>query len=177
MNEPVDYDEMMVKSSGALAPSTRSPTKAVKGLVEQIEALGAKATPRPWKRGPSGIYADRLGSGYVLFHTLSTLGDRYAEIDNEEFVSALVNHWPEIKSALSRLAAAGEALKELPRLQARIDELMLEFCPEDMTIEQRAEWARNQRPVDAAEQSRIDAALTTPLSVSPEGEQKEDTDG
>lgn len=29
--------------------------------------------------------------------------------------------------------------------QARIDRLMLEHCPEEMTIEQRAEWAKNQR--------------------------------
>ena len=32
-------------------------------------------------------------------------------------------------------------------LQARIDELMLEYCPDEMTTAQMDEWARNQRPV------------------------------
>jgi hypothetical protein len=36
--------------------------------------------------------------------------------------------------------------------QARIDALMMEFCPGEMSAAQRAEWARNQRPVSPAEQ-------------------------
>jgi hypothetical protein len=32
--------------------------------------------------------------------------------------------------------------------QARIDALMLEFCPDEMDAEQRAEWANHQKPVD-----------------------------
>lgn len=36
--------------------------------------------------------------------------------------------------------------EELAAAQAKIDSLMLEFCPEEMTEEQTAEWARNQRP-------------------------------
>ena len=32
-------------------------------------------------------------------------------------------------------------------MQAKIDSLMIEFCPEDMTREQWAEWGRHQRPV------------------------------
>lgn len=30
--------------------------------------------------------------------------------------------------------------------QAKIDALMLEYCPEEITPDQRAEWARHQRP-------------------------------
>lgn len=33
-------------------------------------------------------------------------------------------------------------------MQARIDELMLEYCPHEMTQEQFDEWARHQAPVD-----------------------------
>lgn len=33
-------------------------------------------------------------------------------------------------------------------LQARLDALMLEFCPDDMTDEQRAAWAARQKPVE-----------------------------
>ena len=32
-------------------------------------------------------------------------------------------------------------------LQAKIDALMLEFCPEDMTKEQLERWAKSQKPV------------------------------
>lgn len=31
-------------------------------------------------------------------------------------------------------------------LQAKIDRLMLEYCPDEMTPEQLAEWAANQKP-------------------------------
>lgn len=38
-----------------------------------------------------------------------------------------------------------ELKRELAAKQAQIDALMLEFCPDEMTDEQRANWARNQR--------------------------------
>jgi hypothetical protein len=41
-----------------------------------------------------------------------------------------------------------EAYREWDRLKARIDALMLEYCPDEMTPEQTAEWARNQVPAD-----------------------------
>ena len=31
-------------------------------------------------------------------------------------------------------------------LQAKIDRLMLEYCPDEMTQEQLNEWAKNQKP-------------------------------
>lgn len=47
------------------------------------------------------------------------------------------------------------ALKELEAevaaKQAKIDELMLEYCPDEMTPEQIEEWGRNQRPVAVSE--------------------------
>lgn len=43
---------------------------------------------------------------------------------------------------------AEKAEAELAALQARIDALMLEFCPEDMTEEQVAAWSARQRVVD-----------------------------
>jgi hypothetical protein len=50
-----------------------------------------------------------------------------------------------------------EALEYIERLeadvqakQARIDALMLEHCPDEMTAEQREEWARHQEPVRSA---------------------------
>ena len=35
---------------------------------------------------------------------------------------------------------------EVERLEAKIDELMLEYCPDEMTPEQVAEWAKHQVP-------------------------------
>lgn len=33
--------------------------------------------------------------------------------------------------------------------QAEIDRLMLEFCPEEMTEDQKAEWAKHQKPLES----------------------------
>lgn len=38
-------------------------------------------------------------------------------------------------------------VRQRDELQARLDALMLEYCPAEMTPEQVAEWERNQRPV------------------------------
>lgn len=35
---------------------------------------------------------------------------------------------------------------EVARKQAEIDRLMLEYCPDEMTAEQLAEWSAHQRP-------------------------------
>ena len=37
---------------------------------------------------------------------------------------------------------------EVAALQARIDALMLEYCPDEMTPEQVANWAKHQRKVE-----------------------------
>jgi hypothetical protein len=37
-----------------------------------------------------------------------------------------------------------QLVSEIEQLQARIDSLMLEFCPDEMSDEQRAEWGRRQ---------------------------------
>jgi len=41
-------------------------------------------------------------------------------------------------------------------LQAKIDALMLEYCPDEMTPEQLANWGANQRPVSPEVQTEID---------------------
>lgn len=46
--------------------------------------------------------------------------------------------------------------------QAKIDALMLEYCPDEMTPEQTEEWGRNQRPVSDEQQRAIEAALGVP---------------
>lgn len=55
-----------------------------------------------------------------------------------------------------KLVVAGPESREIDRLQARIDELMLEHCPEEMTKEQLARWAKAQRPLSEAEMEAFD---------------------
>lgn len=50
--------------------------------------------------------------------------------------------WRELQQRAERAEAEAAAL------QARLDALMLEFCPDDMTGEQRAAWAARQKPVE-----------------------------
>jgi hypothetical protein len=51
------------------------------------------------------------------------------------------------------------ALDELKALQARIDGLMLEYCPDEMTPEQVEEWGRNQVRCSPEEEAAINAAV------------------
>ena len=67
---------------------------------------------------------------------------RYAVFD-ADFGSDILEYeggswvkWEDVESLVKKNAA----------LQAKIDELMLEYCPDEMTPEQIAEWERNQSP-------------------------------
>ena len=51
------------------------------------------------------------------------------------------------------------------RFQAKLDEVMLEYCPDEMTDDQKAEWARHQQPVSEQEQQAIDAVLGLPANA------------
>lgn len=45
--------------------------------------------------------------------------------------------------------------REIARLQARIDALMLEYCPDEMTPEQVTNWERHQKAVHNASLSGL----------------------
>jgi len=49
-----------------------------------------------------------------------------------------------------------EAKRQLAAKQAQIDELMLEYCPDEMTEEQLAEYARHQVPISDERQAAIE---------------------
>lgn len=57
------------------------------------------------------------------------------------------------------VARAMRAERDLAAKQAEIDRLMLEFCPDDMTREQFAEWAKNQKPVTEAAPDQVSELL------------------
>ena len=48
-------------------------------------------------------------------------------------------------------AGAASRDAEVAFLQSRIDELMLEYCPNEMTKDQLDNWAAHQRPVGESE--------------------------
>jgi hypothetical protein len=56
---------------------------------------------------------------------------------------AFDSRWDRFRSEW-RPETALELLAELGRRQAKIDALMLEYCPGEMTPEQTAAWARHQ---------------------------------
>lgn len=48
---------------------------------------------------------------------------------------------------------------EVDALQVKIDTLMFEYCPEEMTPEQVDEWGKAQRPVSPEVAAAIDATI------------------
>ena len=58
-----------------------------------------------------------------------------------------------------------ERNRQVMALKCQIDALMLEYCPDEMTDDQKAEWARHQQPVSEQEQQTIDAVLGLPANV------------
>ena len=55
--------------------------------------------------------------------------------------------YPSSAAELLALADRVEAVeRDAASKQARIDALMLEYCPDEMTPDQREEWARHQKP-------------------------------
>lgn len=79
-----------------------------------------------------------------------------AERERDEALGRLAAYRVDYPDALAKLASAERLARER---QARIDALMLEYCPEEMTQEQRDEWGRNQRSLSPEEEARIDTIV------------------
>lgn len=62
-------------------------------------------------------------------------------------VRPAVSRMREQIEALEKIASVSkEILPTLCAMQAEIDSLMIEFCPDEMSPRQLAEWAARQRP-------------------------------
>lgn len=72
----------------------------------------------------------------------ATIAEQAAELE-----VLRVAHRAHEDSNLKMLAKLKQQAHELESLQCKIDALMLEYCPDEMTEEQKVEWARHQRPV------------------------------
>lgn len=73
--------------------------------------------------------------------------------DDIEYLYKMIDYWKSrvitLKASRARFWHLSRQLKqENNALQAKIDALMLEFCPEEMTQKQLEEWVRTQRHVD-----------------------------
>ena len=77
-----------------------------------------------------------------------------------------LEEWSRAEGELKALRSeSGPTDRELT-LQAKIDALMLEYCPEDMTPEQVEEWGRHQRAATPEQEVQIETARSstgTPL--------------
>jgi len=80
----------------------------------------------------------------------------------------------DLETALIRQKNSGEEAKELIKridqhlkdksvkinaLQAKIDQLMFEYCPEEMTERQKENWGKHQKPVTAEQQAELEESL------------------
>ena len=63
------------------------------------------------------------------------------EADHLRHRLVLAEHHANVMQGFAEVAA-----RKADAIQAQLDALMLEFCPDEMTDEQRANWVRHQRP-------------------------------
>lgn len=123
-----------------------NPTTELERVLELVE----KATPGPWRVSGTSHLCD------AKRHIIHPQGE------DGEAIAAAVNfirkHGPTLLEALRDAERVAALEREVAAKQARIDALMLEYCPDEMTPEQVAEWSRHQRPVSEHEADAIDAA-------------------
>lgn len=74
--------------------------------------------------------------------------------------------WPDFARSLAVELDAAQA--RVAELQARVDALMIEFCPIEITPKQWENYKKYQRRVSAEDERRIDAALSEQAPVSDE---------
>ncbi len=65
------------------------------------------------------------------------------------------------------LAFARQLERVAGPLQAKLDRLMLEYCPEEMSKEQMEEWAKHQVPAGPEAEARLNAALSPRVAQEP----------
>ena len=97
--------------------------------IEKLKALALSATHGPWE-------FSRDSWTVTTPDCDGDIGVYIPESDTDttgEFIAATN---PDVVLAM---------IDELERRQAKIDALMLEYCPGEMTAEQMAEWKRHQK--------------------------------
>lgn len=86
-----------------------------------------------------------------MWQEIARLRDNIRELENElvadvHTCSTACRKTPAC-AARADLREENERLRaQVAALQAKVDALMLEFCPDEMTEEQKETWARHQQP-------------------------------
>jgi hypothetical protein len=92
--------------------------------------------------------------------TDALLVDRVFFEDRKLSIQLLTEHARTLENELAACSAAFDRQQEMldrnaeqiASKQAQIDRLMMEYCPEEMSPEQKAEWKKHQRPLMTPEQ-------------------------
>ena len=87
----------------------------------------------------------------------SAIAKANQEADFQRQRAILAEHHANVMQGFADIVA-----RKADALQARLDALMLEYCPEEMTKEQKENWARHQKPASGDEQAAMTTALMGP---------------
>lgn len=103
------------------------------------------ATPRTDDQDIMTLISDFDGSPISVVHI--------------EWAEKLETELTEANARIAEIEAQNARLREdVEAKQAEIDLLMLEFCPDEMTPEQLANWASHQRAVSKETEALIESA-------------------
>lgn len=128
-------------------------------LVAEVERAREEVLVERRKRGGTEIVLGQWARAYHFVTDILPLDDRnlcrdpacpqnLAEQDRHR-VDVLIQRAETAERELAQRDDALAALRETNRnLRVQIDRLMSEYCPEEMTANQRAEWERNQVAVE-----------------------------
>lgn len=101
-----------------------------------------------FRRELSGVYQTRILYPAAAYEALQKeLAQAKEESQNYENASRITHEWNvQIGLANGELRKANEAqAKRIAHLEYKIDELLLEWCPDEMTKEQLENYANHQR--------------------------------
>ena len=124
-------------------------------LAAQEDANDAESLARDGERweGPTGtLYWSHAKRQWVpeapRSHTETPKYEPHLPCKPHGVVACLDCHTARLAEREAPLSARATPIESA--LQAKIDRLMLEYCPEEMTPEQMANWAKHQKPVGNA---------------------------
>ena len=98
-----------------------------------------------------GYHGSQSGHANCNYFACTTLEYQYIEQQEKELT--------DLRARLEK------AERDAASKQARIDEMMLEYCPDEMTHEQKEGWGKHQVPVSTQEQRILGAALRRSVDI------------
>jgi len=107
----------------------------------ELIALGVRA--RQENRERLAMAAEKCGVQFFGCDTPDHLADRVIELE-AQIDGAKQEMEAQHKESFLKLFKGHRAIYQA--MQYKIDMLMLEYCPEEMTQEQKDNWARHQKP-------------------------------